>query len=263
MKVFRDYTQGELDRQYEQRSFAPNADEVIRRYGAASDAARARFGEPQTLAYGASEAEALDVYGGRRDRMVAFVHGGAWTRMGRRPSAFAAGTFLGAAATYVALGFGLLPSITLTEMVGQVCRALEFLRERFSPKRFVLIGHSSGAHLSACALTKVSFVDAGLLVSGVYDLLPVRRSARNAYVRLDEKLEEEHSPIRHASRIACPVTVACGANEGPEFFRQSKELAERMSVPLMVGEGLNHFEMIETLANRDSALGRKALELLA
>ena len=263
MKVFREYTQAELDRQYEQRSFVPNVDDIIKRYAALSDSARARFGEPETLAYGSSEAEAIDVYGGRRDRVVAFVHGGAWTRMGKRPSAFAAATFLNAGATYVALGFGLLPSITLAEMVAQVCRALEFLRDRLAPKKLLLIGHSSGAHLSACALTRTSFIGAGVLVSGVYDLLPVRLSTRNAYVRLDKRLEEEYSPIRHAARIGCPVTVACGEKEGPEFFRQSKELAEKLSTPLLVGEGLNHFEMVETLADGGSALGRKALELLA
>ena len=263
MKVFRDYTQEELDRQYEQRSFAPNADEIIRRYGAASDAVRAKFGKPETLAYGPTGAEALDIYGSGRDRVVAFVHGGAWMRMGRRPSAFAAGTFLDASATYVALGFGLLPSITLPEMVAQVCRGLEFVREKFAPKKLVLVGHSSGAHLSACALTRVGCVDAALLVSGVYDLLPVRLSSRNAYVRLDERLEDQHSPARHAARIACPVTVACGEREGPEFFRQSWEFAEKLAVPLLVGAGLNHFEMVETLADPGSVLARAALATLA
>jgi len=263
LKVFREYDQAGLDKQYEQRTFAANADEVIRRYGSLSDKIRVWIGEPETLAYGPTDVEALDLYGKERERIVAFVHGGAWTRMGKRPSAFAARTFLDAGASYAALGFGLLPSITLPEMVGQVCRALEFLREKFKPKKFVLIGHSSGAHLSACALTRISFLDAGLLISGVYDLAPVRLSSRNSYVRIDERLEQEYSPIRYVSQIACPVTVACGENEGPEFFRQSKDLAEKLSVPLLVGKGLNHFEMVETLADRRSALARKALELLA
>lgn len=263
MKVFRDYTQAELDRQYEQRSFVPNADEIIRRFVTSSDAARARLGEPETLAYGPGEAEALDVYGGRRDRVVAFVHGGAWTRMGRRPSAFAAETFTRAGASFAVLGFGLLPSITLAEMVAQVCRALEFLRTTFRPEKFVLIGHSSGAHLAACALTKGAAVGAAVLVSGVYDLLPVRLSARNSYMRLDERLEQEYSPIRHAGRIACPVTVACAEKDGPEFLRQSKEFAERLAAPLFVGAGLNHFEIAESLADRGSRLARAALETLA
>jgi arylformamidase len=263
LKVFRDYTQGELDRQYEQRSFAPNADEIIKRYGTLSDSVRAKLGEPETLAYGPTEVETLDLYGGRRDKIVAFVHGGAWTRMGKRPSAFAAQTFLDAGASYAALGFGLLPAITLPEMVAEVCRSLEFLREELKPRKLVLIGHSSGAHLSACALTRVSCVDAALLVSGVYDLEPVRLSSRNAYVRLDERLENEYSPIRHAERIKCPVTVACGELEGPEFFRQSKELADKLSVPLLVGKGLNHFEMVETFTDPRSALARSALETAA
>jgi arylformamidase len=262
LKVFRDYTQDELDRQYEQRTFAPDADEVIRRYAAASDSVRAKLGEPETLAYGPTGVEALDVYGGGRDRMLAFVHGGAWTRMGRRPSAFAAETFMGAGATYVALGFGLLPSITLPEMVAQVCRALEFLHEKFTPRRLVLVGHSSGAHLSACALTRVPFVDGAVLVSGVYDLLPVRLSARNAYMKLDERLEHEHSPIRHAASIACPIAVACAEKDGPEFFRQSKEFAEKLSTSLLIGEGMNHFEIAEALADRNSALARAVLGML-
>jgi len=260
LKVFREYTQSELDRQYEQRSFAPNADEIIKRYGLLSDKLRILLGEPETFVYGPTDVEALDLYGKSGERIVAFVHGGAWTRMGKRPSAFAARTFLDAGAGYAALGFGLLPSITLPEMVDQVCRALEFLRDRFKPKKLVLIGHSSGAHLSACALTRLSCVDAALLVSGVYDLEPVRLSSRNSYVRLDEGLEQEYSPIRHVERIKCPVTVACGELEGPEFFRQSKEFAERLSTPLLVGKGLNHFEMIETLADRRSELARSALE---
>ncbi len=59
------------------------------------------------------------------------------------------------------------------------------------------------------------------------------------------------------------MTVACGEKEGPEFFRQSNELAERLSTPLLVGKGLNHFEMVETFADPGSALARSALETAA
>ena len=42
MNVFRDYEQAELDRQYDQRAWAPNAAEVIRRYSENSDAGSSR-----------------------------------------------------------------------------------------------------------------------------------------------------------------------------------------------------------------------------
>ena len=51
-KVFLDYDQAELDRQYNQRAWVPNADEYIRRYATMSDAVRARLGEPESIAYG-------------------------------------------------------------------------------------------------------------------------------------------------------------------------------------------------------------------
>jgi arylformamidase len=175
---------------------------------------------------------------------------------------FPAETFLAAGAVYAALDFALLPSVTLPEMVGQVCRALQWLRENLEPTKLVVCAHSSGAHLAACALTRIEAVDGALLVSGVYDLLPVRLSARNEYVRLDERLEDELSPLRHVERIRCPVTVAWAAKESAEFARQSREFAAALAAPTLIGGGLNHFEIIETLADPRSPLGRAATAML-
>ena len=161
----------------------------------------------------------------------------------------------------MALDFALLPAVTLPEMVGQVCRAIEWVALNLCENVF-LCGHSSGAHLAACALTKVSSVKAALLVSGMYDLLPVRLSARNVYVRLDDRLEHEYSPVRHTDRIGCPVTVAWAEKESAEFARQSREFAEKLRVPAHVGKGMNHFEIIETLADPRSPLARRALEMI-
>ncbi|TMI05401.1 MAG: alpha/beta hydrolase [Betaproteobacteria bacterium] len=261
-KVFRDYDQAALDAQYEQRAWVPHADDIIRRFGEASDEVRARLGEPGTYAYGASAAETLDVYGFSTRKALVFVHGGAWKRQSKRENAFAAETFIHAGAAYVALDFALLPSITLPEMVGQVCRAIEWVASNLSENVF-LCGHSSGAHLAASALTRVACVRAALVVSGIYDLLPVRLSARNVYVRLDERLEHEYSPIRHTDRIRCPVTVVWAEKESAEFARQSREFAEKLKAPAHVGNRMNHFEIIETLANPRSPLAKIALEMIA
>ena len=169
---------------------------------------------------------------------------------------------IAAGAAYVALNFANLPSVTLPEMADQVRRGIEWVRKNLSDY-VVLCGHSSGAHLAACALTKLEFVKRALVISGVYDLLPVRLSARNEYVRIDERLEHEYSPIRHVARIGCPVTVAWGEKEGAEFFRQSKEFAEKLRAPTLLGKNLNHFEIVETLADARSPLGRAALNMLA
>jgi arylformamidase len=259
-KVFLDYDQKALDDQYEQRAWVPHADEIIRRYGIHSDGVRARIGEPRTERYGASGVETLDIYGEGRKAFV-FVHGGAWKRQSKRENAFAAESIVCAGAAYVALDFALLPAVTLPEMVAQVCRGIEWVYRNLS-KQLVVCGHSSGGHLAACALIDTGLATGALLVSGIYDLLPVRLSARNQYLRLDQTLEHAYSPIRHADRIGCPVTVAWAEHEAAEFYRQSQSFAERLGAPTIIGQGMNHFEIIETLADPGSPLGRAALNML-
>lgn len=259
--VFRDYDQAALDAQYDQRVWAPQMDEVIRRYAVASDAIRARLGEPTTQAYGPGAIEKLDLYGAGREKAFIFVHGGAWRRESRRESAFAAGPVMRAGASFVALGFAALPAAPLAGMVDQVCRAIEWVHANVS-NRIVLCGHSSGAHLAACALARIDAVEKALVISGIYDLQAVRLSARNDYLRLDERLEHELSPIRHLARISCPVTVAWSAKDSAEFVRQSREFAAALGAPTLIGEGLDHFQIAETLADPASPLARAALAML-
>ena len=83
------------------------------------------------------------------------------------------------------------------------------------------------------------------------------------------KTEYQHiSPIRHVDRIGCPVTVACAEHEAAEFYRQSREFSSALKLEgrlreAMVGTGLNHFEIIQTLGDPASPLGRAALNMLA
>jgi arylformamidase len=259
LKVFLDYDQKALDDQYEQRVWVPHAEDIIRRYTAASEQVRARL-KPRTERYGPSAPETLDIYGSGKKAFV-FVHGGAWRRQTSREQAFPAEPIVAAGASYVALNFENLPAVTLPEMAAQVQRGIEWVHRNLC-KDVVLCGHSSGAHLSACALTKLPFVRKALLFSGVYDLLPVRLSARNDYVRLDERLEHEYSPIRHADRIKCPVTVGWAEKDNREFTRHGREFAERLRAPTLVVPGLNHFEIVETLADPRSPIGRAALNML-
>jgi arylformamidase len=264
-KVFLDYDQKALDDQYEQRAWVPHADEIIRRYGLASDAVRKRIGEPRTERYGPSPIETLDIYGAGSKAFV-FLHGGAWKRQSKRENAFAAEMVVHAGAAYVALDFALLPSVTLDEMVAQACRGIEWVYRNLAPN-IVLCGHSSGGHLGGCALTRLPYIQSALLVSGIYDLRPVRLSARNDYVRLDEKLEHEYSPARYVERIRCPVTVAWAEHEAAEFARQSREFSRELErkgrlEALIVGNNQNHFEIIETLADPRSPLGSAALRML-
>jgi arylformamidase len=96
-------------------------------------------------------------------------------------------------------------------------------------------------------------------------LLPVRLSARNAYVRLDPDSEHAFSPQRHLDRLGCPLIVACAEFDTAEFRRQARDFAAAAeqaggTVRLVEGRGFNHFDFIETLADPGGLLGRVAFE---
>jgi arylformamidase len=109
-------------------------------------------------------------------------------------------------------------------------------------------------------------VKSAICASGMYDLLPVRLSARNDYVKLDAQSEHELSPIRHLRHLHGPVFVAYGALESDEFKRQSRSFAEALGpslvAPAVEYDGLNHYEVVETLADPSAGLGRAALDLM-
>ena len=278
-KIFLDYDQAALDRQYNQRAWVANADELIRHYVIASEAVRARLGEPENVAYGAAPTETFDLYRAARAPapLLVFLHGGAWQRLSKRESAFAAETFVRAGAHFAALDFAAVPAARLADLVDQVRRAVAFIHRDATRLgvvrgRIHLVGHSSGGHLAACALTTdwaahglSQPIKGGMCVSGIYDLRPVRLSARNEYLRLDEASEHALSPLHHLDRLACPLIVAAAEFDAQEFRRQARDFAATAAqagaaVRHVEGAGFNHFDFIETLADPQGLLGELMLE---
>jgi arylformamidase len=142
------------------------------------------------------------------------------------------------------------------------------------PNRIYLSGHSSGGHLGGVVMVTdwekefglpKDVVKGALLCSGMYDLKPVRLSARSSYVKFTDAMEHALSAQRHLDKLHAPVIVAHGTLETPEFQRQTRDFAAAAkaagkAVTLIVADGYNHFEIIETLANPHGILGRAALE---
>jgi len=281
MKIFRDLTQDELDRAYDQRHWAANADEVIARYGTASAAMRARLRHMADIAYGPSPEEVLDIFPAAvaKAPIHVFVHGGAWRMLSKAESCFQAQAFVEAGIHFVAPSFASLPQVRLPEMAAQLRRAILFLHReaaRFGgdAANITISGHSSGAHLAAVLATTdwtehglpADVIKGALCASGMYELEPVLLSARRAYVRLDAAEAASLSPIRHIERIPCKVAVAWGQLESPEFKRQGEEFAAALAeqgklASALKLEGINHFEVAFSLASSGGALFREALRL--
>jgi arylformamidase len=281
--VWLDMDQAELDAAYDQIKYAPNLPQIVKRYATNSEAVRARLGAPQRYAYGPTPIEALDVYTTKRTNapINIFIHGGAWRSGLAKEYAFAAELFVNAGAHFVVPDFVLVQDAggSLMPMADQVRRAVAWVHRNAKnfggdPARIYVSGHSSGGHLAGVVLTTdwgkefdlpVDTVKGGLCCSGLFDLKAVRLSARSNYVMFTDEMEQALSSQRHLDKLNAPVIVAYGTLETPEFQRQSREYAAAVRamgkpVQLLVGEGYNHFEIIETLANPYGLLGRAVLE---
>jgi arylformamidase len=278
--VWLDLDQKALDDAYDQGVWATNGKQLLGRYAVLSDDVRARLGTPQRFSYGATPVEALDVYRARDGAPIQiFIHGGAWRSGTAKEWAFPADMFVHRGAHFVVPDF-----VSVTDAAGNLVAMAEQVRSaiawvyrnavRFGGdrERVFLSGHSSGAHLAGVALTTdwkrsglpSDLVKGGVLLSGMYDLKPVRLSARSRYIHFDDATEQALSPQRHLDRLRARLVVAYASLDSPEFQRQSREFAAAVKaagkpVDLLVARDYNHFEAPETLGNPHGLLGRAAL----
>jgi arylformamidase len=279
--VWLDMDQQDLDDAYDQAVYAPNRDQVGKRRIVNSERARAIIGAPQRVAYGPTEIEKLDIYRAKASNAPVniFVHGGAWRANKAADYAYLAEPFVQAGAHYVVLDFINVDEAqgNLFPMVEQVRRAVAWVYNNAKsfggdPNRLYLTSHSSGSHISGCVVTHdwrkenlpVDIIKGAALGSGMYDLKPVRLSKRSKYVKFTDEMEQALSSQRHIDLLYTPLILAYGTYETPEFQRQSRDFhaavkAKGKPIELIVAEGYNHFEMLETLGNPYGHLGRAVL----
>ncbi len=281
--VWLDMDQQELDDAYDQIVYAPNRDQLGKRRLANSAAALSRIGNPERFAYGPTPIEGLDIYRTKKSSNAPvgiFVHGGAWRNGAAGEFTYLAEPFVRLGAHIVVLDFINVINAdgSLFPMVEQVRRAVGWVyrnAEKFGGdrSRLHLISHSSGSHLAGCTVTHdwtrdglpSDILKGATLSSGMYDLKPVRLSKRSKYVKFTDEMEEELSAMRHLDRLHTPLILSYGTYETPEFQRQTRDFAAAVKsagkpAELLVGEGYNHFEMLETLANPFGLLGRAAMQ---
>ena len=284
-RVFLDYDQAELDAAYDQFAYAPLGGELQTRWYANSEETRRRLGEPKRESYGPTEIEKLDIFRTPRANapIFVFVHGGAWLVGEAKQYHFPAENIVTAGAHYVALDFVTVDKANgdLRVMADQVKRGIAWVYKNAAsfggdPNRIYLCSQSSGAHLAGVALVTdwqkefglpADAIKGGVLLSGLYEMKPVRLSARSAYVKFDDAMEDSMSAMRHIDRLRAPLTLMYGTNETPEFQRQTRDFAAAVKaagkpVTLIAVPNTNHFELADTLANPYGWGGRAALAMM-
>ena len=259
----------DLEAEYNNRARVPDHPAVMQRWRDSAEAGRAAH-PPVGIAYGPGEREAMDLFSAGDDAPVAvFLHGGYWQALDRSWFSGLAPALLAHGVSLAVPSYDLAPAVRLGAILRQVRAAVEAVRDR-TGARPVVFGHSAGGHMAACMLSE-GRAAAAVAISGVFDLAPLIPTSLNVALRLDEAeaaaLSPIHWPVPDGSTPGGTILdCLVGADESPEFLRQSKMMADLwgargVETRYEALPGLNHFTILDPLFDADSGMVRRVVAL--
>jgi acetyl esterase/lipase len=234
----------------------PGSVEMVAGWEQRSAEVRKRYPEHINLRYGPRERNRIDfLKAGEQAPTLLFIHGGYWQARAKEVfTVFAEGPM--AHGINVALiGYTLAPEATLDQIVAEIHAGIDYLAGQLpalgAAPHIVVSGWSAGGHLTSMALAHPK-VKAGLGISGIYDLEPIRHSYLNEKLRLDEAMSGRNSPMMQAGGPAKPLSLVAGGAELPLLRKQTADFAAHRAghgLPVTYEEipGADHFTIMNEL----------------
>jgi acetyl esterase/lipase len=225
---------------------------------------RARYSANIDLRYGPRERNRIDFLKAREKApTLLFIHGGYWQMRSKEVfTTFAEGAM--AHGINVALiGYTLAPEVTLEAIVAEIHQGIDYLAGQLpalgaDSDGIVVSGWSAGGHLTAMTLSHPR-VKAGMAISGIYDLEPIRHSYLNVKLKLDEPMSRRNSPMAQAGGAMKPLSLVVGAAELPLLRKQTADYAghrARYGLPVAYEEipGANHFTIMHEMQSPEGRI---------
>ena len=268
---------------YNPRIAVPEYASHFERWRKQAKAARGHLSGYLDVAYGPHPMEKLDIFRaqGQSRALLAFIHGGYWRALDKSDYSFVAVPFVKRGVTVALINYALCPAVHVQDIVLQVLQACAWLYRNGNNfgapvgKLFVS-GHSAGGHLTAMTLAaqwpKFSpdlpkkVVQAGLPISGVYDVEPIMHTPSiNVDVRFTPAEVKRVSPAFMPPATNAPLYTAFGGKEQEGFHDQNKLIRDQWKS--VAKDDLpcpddDHFTIVDRLAEPGSPLFKGALRMM-
>jgi arylformamidase len=264
-------SQAERDAAYDNNKAVADSPALVAARNAASAKVQALHPRTLDVPYGPGERTKFDLYPAqdRSAPCLVFLHGGYWQRNSREDFAMMIEGLAAHGWSVAIPGYSLAPQASLMQIVQEISQALDWLAAK-GPSQGIagpvlLCGWSAGAQLATLALHH-AVVTAGLAISGVFDLAPIRDTWLNAALRLTDEEIAKLSPLR-IPVVQKPLVIAYGSAELPALVWDSRKLHEvrrAAGAPgeLIAVEGADHFTILDELRRADGLLTKAALSLV-
>jgi arylformamidase len=256
---WRKMSQLELDRGLNNGEAVAGSGEIVAGWEARSVELRKRHHAHLDLRYGERERNRIDFLKAAANApTLLFIHGGYWQMRAKEAFTLFAEGVMAHGINVALIGYTLAPDATLDEIVAEIHAGIDFLKEKLAAlgadgKGIVVSGWSAGGHLTSMALSH-PFVRAGLGISGIYDLEPIRHSYLNVKLSLDEAASRRNSPMMQAGGPAKPLSLVVGSAELPLLRKQTADFAAhraKHALPVSYEEipGADHFSIMKEMAS--------------
>ncbi len=225
------------------------------------------------IVYGDSDRQRFDIFHPQTEStgLVFFIHGGYWRAFDKSTWSHLASAATQLGWTIAIPSYDLTPSVAIGEITHQMGAAIEKVASMVKgPIR--LTGHSAGGHLVTRMICQdsplsddvIKRIDRVVSISGLHDLRPLLKTAMNGDFRMDES--EAMAESSALNRPIDNVELLCwvGADELPEFIRQSELLANvwtgfGITTSVHLAKGQHHFNVIDGLADPCAPLAQALL----
>lgn len=265
------------------RDHVPDFDDKVLEYRRLSAATRNELQVIADLPYGPASGQRLDLFvptsassaKGAGLPVHIFIHGGYWRMFSKDDFSFVARTVVSAGAIAVVLDYDLMPSVRLAEVVRQVRGARTWVSENIhlyggDASRLTVSGHSAGAHLATFLLTEGEEMPprGALLLGGIYNLRPLRRSFLQPLIQLTDDEVCQFSPMDKHFQPRVDTVILYGERETPPFHAQAAGLAWQIKeagcdVSLSTLADTDHMSSVLDLGFTDREAGAQLLSLIS
>lgn len=190
-----------------------------------------------------------------------FIHGGYWRSMRAEDHRFILPCLTEINSVAINVEYRLMPEIRLGEVIEDIANAINALVDKFgAEQKFLLIGHSAGAHLALSAAKSkniASHIAAIVAISGVFELDPLSKSFLQAELQLTTKELRDHNLMTSMPDI--PTLLVIGGQETDLFRNQIERISLLFNIPVFNIPKTHHMNILRWLvidADRSNFLSK-------